>query len=160
VPKSIRDVLEAFETVLAEEGVHAALAFLNARTSHRFTGIYRLDAPMLRNVRLFDRENPSLQIGADAPLRETYCSVVGASATPFTTADTRADERLREHPARESTLAYCGVPLRSAEGTTLGTLCHFDLVPRPVPDEVPVLEAAAPLILHALVREGAFPKAE
>lgn len=146
--------------MLTEAGIHPALAFLNARTSHRFTGIYRLDPPVLRNVRLYDRENPELEIGADAAMRETYCSIVGETCAPFATADPRLDERLAEHPAREATLAYCGVPLRDERGNALGTLCHFDVVPRPVDPEAPaVLEAAAPLLLHALREEGAFPSA-
>ena len=40
------------------------------------------------------------------------------------------DERLAEHPARNSVLAYCGVPVMDAEGILMGTLCRYDLVPR------------------------------
>jgi hypothetical protein len=155
VRSSLRNVLEAFEFTLDEAGIHAALAVLNARTTHRFTGVYGLEPPMLRSVRLYDRENPQLQVGADAPLHETYCSITGATAAPFAAADTGADERLTEHPARETTLSYCGVPLLDEAGAALGTLCHFDLVPQPVP-EAAVLEAAAPLLLRALRAEGVF----
>jgi hypothetical protein len=154
VSSSVRDVIEALERTLPRAGIHAALGLLNARTEHRFTGVYGLEPPMLRNVRLYDRENPALQIGADAPLNETYCSITGSTAGPFTTQDTRRDARLTSHPARETTLAYCGVPLLDDTGTAVGTLCHFDLVPRPA-REVDVLEAAAPLLLRALRAEGA-----
>lgn len=147
-------MVSAIEDLLESEGVHAALRYLNSRASHRFTGIYRVDAPTLRNLRLFDRENPMLRVGSDTPMRETYCSLVAASGEPFATADSRADPRLREHPARDSTLAYSGVPLRDETGATWGTLCHFDILPRPVPEEeIAVLEAVAPRILSALREE-------
>jgi GAF domain-containing protein len=151
----ITAALEALENVIASEGVHAALRTLNARAPHRFTGVYRLDPPMLRNMQLFDRENPTLHVGADSLLRETYCSITGSGAAPFFTADSRGDDRLQAHPARESTLSYCGVPLLDASGAALGTLCHFDLLPQPVPEsELELLQAAAPLILAALRENG------
>jgi GAF domain-containing protein len=149
---------EVLEQVLATEGVHGALRFLNARAPHRFTGVYRLDPPTLHNVQLFDRENPTLQVGADAPMRETYCSITGSGAAPFATADARSDARLTEHPARESTLSYCGVPLLDPSGTAVGTLCHFDLTPRTIPHpEIALMQSAAPGILRALRESGAFP---
>lgn len=158
-PRAILEITEALQDILDAEGVHGALRFLNQRSPHRFTGIYRLDPPLLRNVFLFDRENPGLQAGSDAPLRETYCSITGTAASPFHTDDAQEDSRLQAHPARDSTLSYCGVPLWDpSSGAAVGTLCHFDLVPRPVPvEEIRVLEAAAPLIMDRLRESGAFP---
>lgn len=156
----LSDEIEALEEVLTTGGLHAALGFLNARAPHRFTGIYRIEAPILRSVHLFDRENPALEVGADAPVRETYCALTGSSASPYSTADARADERLHAHPARESTLSYCGVPLLDGSGTALGTLCHFDLVPQPVPrSEIALLEAAAERLVRELRRRGRLPSA-
>jgi len=146
------------ERVIAEDGIHAALRFLNARAPHRFTGIYRSDPPVLRNVQLFDRGNPALEVGEDVPLRETYCSITSAHAAPFTTADAGTDERLLDHPARESTLSYCGVPILDPSGEAVGTLCHFDVVARPIPHaEIALLQAAAPIVLQALRDSGGFP---
>ena len=34
------------------------------------------------------------------------------------------------HPARETILSYCGVPVMNELGVILGTLCHYDVVPR------------------------------
>lgn len=48
----------------------------------------------------------------------------------FTTADALADPRLSEHVARQVVRGYCGVPVIDAEGALLGTLCHYDTVPR------------------------------
>ena len=157
-PHELYATMGELEDVLSAEGVRGVLRFLNARAPHRFTGIYRLDPPMLRNVLLYDRQNPMLQAGADAPLRETYCSISGGQAVPFSTADAGQDARLEQHPARESTLSYCGVPLLDHSGQAVGTLCHFDLVPQPVPEaEIRVLEAAAPRVLAALRSTNALP---
>jgi GAF domain-containing protein len=151
-------LIQSLQEVIAQEGVHAALRDLNRRAPHRFTGIYRLDPPMLRTVQLFDRENPALLVGSDAPMRETYCSITGSQATPFFTADAASEARLEDHPARASTLSYCGVPLLDDSGVAVGTLCHFDLIPREIPiEEIAVLQALAPDILEALRSSGMFP---
>lgn len=56
------------------EGVHAALRYLNSRTPHRFTGVYRYDGEMLRNMALFDRFEPDQQRGGDIPMADgTLC---------------------------------------------------------------------------------------
>ena len=84
-------------------------------------------------------------------MAETYCSIVGQLSRSFTTEDTRRDDRLRIHPARNTVISYCGVLLRDAEGRPFGTLCHFDLVPCEVPiREMPLMEAAAPLLMAAI----------
>ncbi|MEO8005373.1 MAG: PAS domain-containing protein [Betaproteobacteria bacterium] len=146
------DTLSKFEKLLNSRGVHEALRFLNSRTSHRFTGLYRFDPPLLRNVLLLDADAPELLTGSDAPLEETYCSIVGATEHPFTTEDTRRDGRLRTHPARETVQSYCGVLLRNEDGKPFGTLCHFDLVPCDIPvREMSLMEAAAPMIVRALI---------
>lgn len=148
--ESLDELARRFELLLEREGMHGALAFLNARTRHRFTGVYRFDPPMLRNVCLFDRENPTLRLGGDSPMRETYCSLVGEVNAPFLTNDAAADARLAEHPARASVIAYCGVPLRGEGGLCFGTLCHFDLRPRLAPlGELPLLERVAPIVARA-----------
>lgn len=146
------DTLDKFERILVAQGIHEALRFLNSRTAHRFTGIYRFDAATLRNVHLLDAEDASVVTGADAPMSETYCSIVGALERPFTTDDTLRDDRLREHPARASIRSYCGVPLRGPDDTPFGSLCHFDVVPCDVPvAELALMEAATALIMRSLL---------
>jgi GAF domain-containing protein len=154
----IAELAVRIEEILADRGVQDALGWLNARTDHRFTGVYRLDPPLLRSVRLFDRENPLLEVGSDAPMSETYCSITGAGESPFVVADALEDPALEGHPARDATRSYCGVPLRDRSGRVIGTLCHFDLGPRPVPEaEIPVMETAAALLYAALRHSGALP---
>ena len=75
---------------------------------------------------------------------------------PFFAADARQDERLLEHPARENILSYCGVLLRAYDGSPFGTLCHFDITPRPIlQGEIQLLEAVAPLLVRRLLGERA-----
>ncbi len=149
------DVIEQLNSTLQESGVHAFLRELNARVPHRFTGIYRFDEPMLRNVKLFDRENPELEIGADLPLSEAYCSILHRENLPFTSEDARTDPRLPAGVAMGATIAYCGVPLGG-----YGALCHFDLQPRPAFDaEIPVMAALAGPLLDQLLQLGLIPTA-
>jgi CheY-like chemotaxis protein len=137
--------------LLETDGVHAVLRFLNDRTPYRYTAIYRFDGDTLRNLHSFDAERPEAVRGEDALLAERYCSIVQAEERPFATADARRDERLRDHPARDRWLAYCGVLVRDAEGKPFGALCHFDVVPCDVPSaEVPLMETAAHLVASRL----------
>lgn len=132
---------------IAAGDAHGALAYLNARTTHRYTGLYRFDGPVLRNVLLVDRDDPAVRVGPDAPLRETYCAIVGETERAFAMSDSHTEPRVAAHPARTSVVSYCGALVRDAGGRAVGTLCHFDVVPRPVPaEEIPVLEAVAPLL--------------
>lgn len=133
--------------------VRSTLATLNSRTRYRFTGLYRLDPPVLRNVCLFDRENPQLSFSGDIHLlADTYCSIVSATGEPFTTSDSRVDDRLAEHPARDRVISYFGIPL-SVNGEVRGVLCHFDGRPRFAPEgERAFLESVEPT-LAALIAD-------
>lgn len=116
------------DEILRSAGLCAALAALNARTPFRFTGVYRFDGGMLRNVELHDRLDPSQPRGCDAPLGQTYCAITGRMNDALIVSDGRRDPR---HPwmRANAVIAYCGVPIRSAAGQALGTLCHFDTEP-------------------------------
>lgn len=143
-----------FARLLNERGLLAALGYLNERTRYRFTGLYRAEPPLLRNVGLFDRENPDIDpSGAVTKLDETYCSITCDTARPFSTADAAHDERLVTHAARESVLCYAGVPIRLASGQPCGSLCHFDLRPRLLlGDELDALATVAPVVAEWLAR--------
>lgn len=144
--RSLARVSDEVAAALRSAGVVAALGYLNARVRVRFTGIYRPDPPLLRNVHLFDRENPRLNVsGTVIALVDGYCGITCATNAPFATSDSRADPRLRSHPARDCMLSYVGVPIR-IDNTVWGTLCHHDLRPRIIqPSELPVLEQVVPL---------------
>jgi GAF domain-containing protein len=142
--------------ILASADLAAVLRFLNQRARFRFTGVYRTDPPLLRNVCLFDRENPDLMLGGDAtPLERTYCGIVSSTRSPFYVEDAISDARVANHAARESVVSYAGVPLRSPTGHVVGTLCHFDVRPRVLPEhELDVLEAVAGAISSWLAERG------
>jgi hypothetical protein len=152
----LADVVARCAAALQAGGILAALRFLNARTRFRYTGIYGADPPVLRNLHLFDRENPELNLSGDvAPLSETYCGITYGTNAPFATADALGDPRLHTHAARESVLSYCGVPLREDSGRPRGSLCHFDVRPRLAPaTEQRTLETVAPLLLRWLAETG------
>lgn len=132
----------AFRDTLESSGMARALAMLNSRTRYRFTGVYRVDPPTLCNLYLFDRENPALSLGGDVvPLDSTYCGIVAATRAAFFADDAQTDSRLAAHASRDSVVSYAGVPVRSADGRIFGTLCHYDVRPRILPEnELQVLE--------------------
>lgn len=144
---------------LDAEGPLAALALLNARTRYRFTGIFQVDPPHLRNIFLIDRENPEVNVsGAVTPVESGYCGLACSALAPFATRDARKDVRLSGHPARCSVISYAGVPIVMPGGRPWGALCHFDGRPRILPaSEIPLLEAVTPhlaewLLAHAIGR--------
>lgn len=157
--ENTQSVVGEFATIFDRSGLHAALAFLNARTRHRYTAVYRFEPPMLRNVCLYDRENPSLHVGGDSLMHETYCSIVGDRAISFSTADSLADPQLTGHPSRGSVQAYCGAPVVDEHGTCIGTLCHFDPRPRLVPEtEILVMERVGALLADTCAHAASGPR--
>jgi GAF domain-containing protein len=151
-----RHVVGEVRARLSVGGALGALAWLNARTRFRFTGLYRADPPVLRNLYLVDRENPSLHVSGEiCPLDETYCAITCAEDADFATPDARRDARLVGHPARRSVISYAGVPVRIGGGTW-GTLCHYDLRPRLLPTaELAHLDAVASVFGDWLAEHGA-----
>jgi len=129
-------------------GAHAVLATVNARTRFRYTGLYRVESEILRNIALFDRENPMLRAAGECtPLQATYCNIVAANGLSLAIGDAPNDARLIGHPARGSVLSYVGVPVRDRAGRVAGTLCHWDSRPRLAPaGELLVLERVAEML--------------
>lgn len=146
-----------FVSLLEGDGLHAALAFLNGRVRYRFTGVYRFDPPVLRNVDLFDRENPSLSFtGCELVLLENYCGIVRATERPFTVTDATRDPRLEGYASRTTMVSYLGVPIRENGGGLFGTLCHFDGRPRLAPKgEVETMGRLAMLLAPWLLESAA-----
>lgn len=71
------------------------------------------------------------------PITAGFCPFTLASGQPYAIDDTRADPALADNPAvRElGVVAYAGVPLRTAGGEPIGTLCALDYEPREWGDE-------------------------
>ena len=147
------DLLE-FQSALESFGLGGALRFLNARTPHRYTGIYRFDGDMLRNECLFDRYDPRVAHGDDVPMEAAYCALVGESEAPLEFVDARLDGRFSPREG-SPVISYCGVVIKDSGGAPFGTLCHYDTHPcQKRISDIPLLEAVAPMLLHAL---GAVP---
>ena len=148
-------LIDDFERTLRSNGLHAALGLLNARTTHRFTGVYRFDGDWLRNVALFDRWNPEAAVGADAPMRETFCAIVPTQGATLEVADGTTDTRF-PWMSQNPVVSYCGTLLRSEAGQPFGTLCHFDFSRCETASSqlFPLMAAAAPMIYRALTRAG------
>jgi hypothetical protein len=141
--------LHEFSTLLQAQGVHAALEYLNGRTPHRYTGVFRFDGNTLRNEALFDRFQPNVQEGDDVPMAVTYCSLVGRQEAPLEILDAARDPQARE--IQTPVISYCGVLIRDEQGQPFGTLCHYDMQRcQERTADVPLLEAAAGLLRQHL----------
>lgn len=136
-----------FSEHLQRDGLHTALGYLNSRTRFRYTGAYRLAAPLLCSLEIFDRENPALALCARVAMDTTYCSIVSAREEALAVDDAEKDVRVHSHRAREQFAAYCGVPLRDGQGKAFGTLCHYDSRPRIGSGQhIELLERVAPIV--------------
>jgi GAF domain-containing protein len=133
--------------LLDSGGVGALLEMINGRTPFRYTGIYRFDGETLRNVALFDRRDPGISQGSDAPMIETFCAITGKGNEPVVVFDGHHDARYPWMQAN-AVESYCGVPVRDLTGAPVGTLCHFDLQPcQAHPEEVIFLSHVARLLV-------------
>ena len=146
--EQMREVV-AFAQVLRAQGVHAALGYLNHRTTHRYTGVFRFDGQHSRNEVLFDRYDATVRQGRDVPLVEAFCSLVGRDQTPLQILDASLDSRCKE--VNTLVVSYCGLLMYDAQGRVYGTLCHYDLeLCQTLALKLPLLEAAASLLYQAL----------
>jgi hypothetical protein len=150
MPLTPCSAIDEFAALLAQHGVPAALKYLNGRTPHRYTGIFRFDGDTLRSEALFDRFDPSVAKGDDVPMLVTYCSLVGRQEAPLEINDAATDERYRG-AVDTPVVSYCGVLIRDATGRAFGTLCHYDLQRcQERTSDLPLLEAAGALLYQQL----------
>jgi GAF domain-containing protein len=133
-----------FERTLEQDGILAGLRFLNGRVAHRCSAIYRLQHLTARNLYFHDREGALLPSAfGTVPLGDGFCQHALREGF-FLTDDTRTDSRVDGSPFKGVVIAYHGLPLRDKVGRLFGSLCHFDFVPRTLPDEeLEVLQEAA-----------------
>jgi hypothetical protein len=132
-----------FRILLAADGLHDALRMLNASAPYRFTGVYSFEPGWVRSHTLFDRENPELRVGADVPMKESYCMFTArASGEPIIIENAPEDLRWAAHAARDSVLSYVAVLLLDPEGNPIGTLCHFDFQRQELPSDTLEILAA------------------
>jgi hypothetical protein len=141
--------IQTFTQVLHQQGVHAALGYLNSRTPHRYTGIFRFEGQFSRNVVLYDRFDLLVQNGQDVPLAEAFCSLVEREQEPLQVIDASLDPRAWE--INTLVISYYGVLIRDPQGNIYGTLCHYDLeLCQALAMNLPLLEVAATLFYEHL----------
>lgn len=143
---------KVFSRLLEEEGVRAALYSVLRKSDYRFIGIFRFrDGKATSSVHV-DREDLSQTQAPEVPDTATYCSFVRATSQPFV--DAGVDSGTVNHPARNAVRSYCVLPLFEADGAFIGTLCHYDVVPRdPEQLDVQLLTQVG----VALARSGLIP---
>ncbi len=136
-----------FSQTLEAEGLRPALAYLLGLTDYRYIAIYRFKDGMANAALHLDRENPHVLQAQEVPDSATYCCFARDARGLFATADSMVDPRLSSHVAREVVKAYSGVPVMTPEGEILGTLCHYDLVPRdPAQVDLPLMLQVSSLL--------------
>jgi GAF domain-containing protein len=151
------EAISQLNRILDQEGVRAAVAYLNSLTEHRFTSLYQFQGDTLHNVIFFDRQNPTVTHSDDIPVMASYCVFVRDAQAKFITHDSGKDERVQHHPKRDVVQSYCGVPLLGPDGAMFGTICHFDFLPGRVADiDVALLETMAYLLPKSAQRFSAL----
>ena len=147
------NLLEQFKAVCRADGLQGALRFLNGRTGHRFTAVYRLDGAMIQNIALFDRLGKSTLDTTRVPLTDSFCQFVVALDQPgsFQTTHSDSDSRVNGHAKQGVLNAYVGLPLSRKPGTIYGTLCHFDAEAMELPaGELALFEVVGPVLMDHL----------
>ncbi len=142
--------LAQFQLAFERGGLHGALHYLNARTTFRYTAIYRLDGQMMRNIFLYDRQGENPSSLSEVPLGDSFCQFV-LSDKGFSTVNSTNDARLLGYPYQGVINSYFGLPLSRKAGTIFGTFCHFDALPMVISDsEIALLEAVSTVLMDQL----------
>jgi GAF domain-containing protein len=132
---SIFGPLDPLRAALQRDGLAGGLRFLNERVPHRYTGAYEVRGDTLVNLDVFDKTGEVRpEALAVVPFRDSFCQFVLRDGELRTENSTRTP-MLDGSPYQGMVLAYHGVPLIDDDGRLFGTLCHFDLEERALPDE-------------------------
>lgn len=151
IPPPLAGELKEFTRCLRERGFRSALAHLNRRTPHRYTGVFRFDGGMLRSVVLVDKWNAQTTRGDDIPIAAAYCAHVHRTGQPLVVEDGRSDVRV-PWMASSPVLSYCGAVIVDPAGKRWGALCHFDTSRCEAKNsDIPLLVAAASILYPAAV---------
>lgn len=143
--------LQGFATALERAGLRGALLLLNTRTAHRYTGVFRFDGDMLRNVALVDKWDAVVQQGDDVPLAAAYCAHLHDTGEPLEVEDVATDPRV-PWMSDSPIVSYCGAVILDLHGQHWGALCHFDVARCDSKNsDKPLLVAAARLIYQDAV---------
>ena len=153
----LRQLVEDFRYALERSDLHAAMALLNRRADFRFTGVYRFEDELVMNVVIYDRENPELRVAEDVRMEDAYCRITAQLGDRCVIEDAASDPRVAHLAPSLTVRSYCAVLLRDGDAA-LGTLCHFDLVPRAIPAAVLAeLDAVRDVVEGAVLERRGLP---
>lgn len=98
---------------------------------------------------------PGVEEGARLPRNDSFCHRL-VNGAPMATADAAHDPAYADVPAREAfgVTSYVGVPVRSADGRIVGTLCGVDRGSVPVPEESRQILTALAGVIEAHIGDG------
>lgn len=98
---------------------------------------------------------PGVEEGARLPRSDSFCHRL-VNGAPMATADAAHDPAYADVPAREAfgVSSYVGVPVRSANGRIVGTLCGVDRRSVPVPEESRQILTALAGVIEAHIGDG------
>jgi GAF domain-containing protein len=127
------------------------LVLLDSPPTERFDRLTRLASGRLHTpialLTLVDRDrqffvsscglSDPIKAARQTPLDFSICQYAVAARQPFVIEDARANRVLAHHPAvtELGVVSYAGIPLITAEGHAVGTLCVLDRVARHWTDE-------------------------
>ena len=136
-----------FVELLGRQNLHAAINYLNSRTPHRFTAVYKFEGEVLKNICLVDKFDSKVNKSADALICDSYCSLLTKALSIDMLSHIPAD-----YPKLSSMVeAYGGVLIMDEFGNPFGSLCHYDLKRCEVNiNDIPLLKKTAPLIYKYL----------
>lgn len=146
--------LAEFQTCLVDGGRRAAVALLNHRTPHRFTGIFQFAGEMLVSIELVDKWDWTVSRCDDVPIASAYCAHLQRTGEPLVVVNGQADTRV-PWMNNSPVASYCGAVIQSPTGQAWGALCHFDLRPcESNRNEIALLAAAARLLWPSLPKDA------
>lgn len=117
--------LKEFQHELNMYGLINALRYLNKRTPHRYTGLYKFNGDILTNIAKYDKYTDGMLHDDDVPVSTTYCSIVRTDQSLEIT-DSSTDRQVK-NKIDTPVISYFGVLINDAKGIPFGTLCHYDL---------------------------------
>lgn len=145
--------LKEFNYQLDEFGLPGALRFLNYRTPHRYTGLYKFNGDVLSNLVKYDPFKDELIHDDDVPLDKTYCSLVQKKQA-LEIIDSSTDNKVK-NKIDTPVISYCGVLMQDEKGNPYGTLCHFDMNRcEECINDFPLLQSAAQTFYEFLRNEN------
>jgi GAF domain-containing protein len=125
---------------LADAEIQAALDAITARAAEAFGLPISLVSIVLDSAQFFAGATGLggwLAETRGTPVEWAFCRNVVEGSDPFLVEDATKDERVAENPlvTQDGIRCYLGVPLKTAQGNRLGSLCVIGVEPREFSEE-------------------------